>query len=102
MARHTARKEEIMAKFYFTYGTSGQPYFGGWTEVVAPNRNVACAAFRAVHPDKTDGLLNCSSVYSEEQFDKTQMAGDKGNFGYFCHEVISVVITRTKGEHAND
>ena len=29
-----------MAKFYFTYGTSGQPYFGGWTEVVAPNRNL--------------------------------------------------------------
>lgn len=91
-----------MAKFYFTYGTEGQPFVGGWTEVEAPNREIACAAFRAVHPDKTEGLLNCSSVYSEEQFDKTQMAGSKGNFGYFCHEAISVAITRTKGEFAND
>ena len=23
-------------KFYFTYGTDGQPFVGGWTEVEAP------------------------------------------------------------------
>lgn len=91
-----------MTKFYFTYGTSGQPYFGGWTEIEAPNMEIACAAFRAVHPDKTEGLLNCSSVYSEEQFNKTQMAGSEGNFGYFCHEAISVVMTRKNGGNTND
>lgn len=56
-----------MAKFYFTYGTDGQPFFGGWTEVEAPDAHAACAAFRAYHPDKTEGLVNCSSIYDEER-----------------------------------
>lgn len=85
-----------MAKFYFTYGTEGQPFVGGWTEVEAPDRRVACDVFRAIHPDKTEGLLNCSSVYSEEQFSKTGMASRKGNFGSFCHEKISVAVTTKK------
>ena len=80
-----------MEKFIFTYGTSGQPYCGGWTEVVAPNRGAACAAFRAIHPDKTDGLLNCCCVYRNEQFEKTEMA-KTGNFGAFCHETIALVV----------
>ena len=42
-------------KYYFTYGTDGQPFVGGWTEVEAPNVNLACAVFRAVHPDKEPG-----------------------------------------------
>ena len=42
-----------MRTFYFTYGSSGQPFIGGWTEVNAPNYGAACAAFRAYHPDKT-------------------------------------------------
>ena len=45
-----------MPKFYFTYGTEGQPFVGGWTEVEAPDGHAACAAFRACHPDKTEGL----------------------------------------------
>ena len=62
-----------MAKFYFTYGTDGQPFFGGWTEVEAPDAHAACAAFRAYHPDKTEGLVNCSSIYDEEKFKLTGM-----------------------------
>lgn len=79
-----------MARFYFTYGTDGQPYVGGWTEVEAPDVRAACAAFRAYHPDKDEGLLNCSSVYTEEQFKRTEMAGPNGNFHRFCHEVITL------------
>lgn len=79
-----------MPKFYFTYGTDGQPFVGGWTEVEAPDRHAACAAFRAYHPDKTEGLLNCSSVYSEETFLKLCMSGPDGNFGRHCHEVITI------------
>ena len=79
-----------MLKFSFTYGTSGQPFYGGWTVIEAPDYNTACAFFRAVHPDKTPGILNCSSVYSEEQFAKTLMAGPEGNFGHWCHERITV------------
>lgn len=76
-----------LQKFYFTYGTGGQPFFGGWTEVEAPDIHAACAAFRAYHPDKTAGLLNCSSMYDEEHFKQTEMYRH-GNFGYRCHETI--------------
>ena len=52
-----------LEKFYFTYGSDDvQPYCGGWTEVWAPNYQMACQAFRAVHPDRIPNILNCSSV----------------------------------------
>lgn len=76
-------------KFYFTYGTEGQPYYGGWTEVEASDGRIACMAFRAYHPDKTEGILNCSSVYDEEYFKLTEMHSSD-NFGYRCHETITV------------
>lgn len=80
-----------MPKFYFTYGSEGQPFCGGWTEVEAPDRHAACAAFRAYHPDKTEGLLNCCSCYTEEDFKKTSMyQRPDGNFGYRCHETITL------------
>ena len=79
-----------MAKFYFTYGTEGHPFVGGWTEIEAPDSRAACYAFRAIHPDKTVGLLNCCSVYPEAEFLKTCMAGPEGNFHSFCHEKISL------------
>ena len=79
-----------MAKFYFTYGTEGQPFYGGWTEVIAPDVHSVCCAFRAYHPDKDEGLLNCSSVYTEEQFKASCMSGPEGNFHRFCHETITI------------
>lgn len=79
-----------MPKFYFTYGSEGQPFIGGWTEVDAPNFRAACDAFRAYHPDKTEGLLNCSSVYDEEHFELTTMCGPKGNLGHHCWEIITL------------
>ena len=79
-----------MQTFYFTYGTEGQPFYGGWTEIEAPDIHSACAVFRAFHPDKIDGILNCSSVYNEAQFKKTKMADEEGNFGRFCHERITI------------
>ena len=79
-----------MPNFIFTYGTSGQPFVGGWTEIEAPDAHAACAIFRALHPDKTEGVLNCSSVYTQEQIEKTSMWGPEGNFGRRCHERITV------------
>ena len=79
-----------MERFYFTSGTEGQPFVGGWTLVEADNIHAAYAAFRAYHPDQTPGILNCCWVYTEEQFKRTEMAGPKGNFNRFCHEVISL------------
>ncbi len=76
-----------MSKFYFTYGADGQPFVGGWTEVEAPDIHTACAAFRAYHPDKIEGIMNCSSVYTEAHFKNTCMYAE-GNFGSRCHETI--------------
>ena len=85
-----------MSKYYFTYGTEGQPFVGGWTEVEAPDEDAACDAFRAYHPDKTDGLLNCSSVYDEAHFKLTEMYR-RGNFGHRCREVIRVTREEVSG-----
>ncbi len=76
-----------MANFYFTYGNAGHPFYGGWTVVDAPNDLAAVAAFRAFHPDKHIGLLNCACVYDEPNFMATKMAM-VGNLGARCHEVI--------------
>ncbi len=76
-----------MARFYFTYGTEGQPFVGGWTEVEAPNAHAAAVAFSIFHPNKIGDLLNCASVYDEEQFKRTKMY-QHGNFGHRCHETI--------------
>lgn len=78
-----------MKMFYFTYGTDGQPFFGGWTVVIAPNYGAACLAFRAFHPDRTPGILNCSDVYDEETFGLSEMYR-RDNLGYRCHEIITL------------
>ncbi len=81
-----------MEKFIFTYGTEYHPYRGGWTEVIAQDYAAACAAFRAVHPDRIPGVLDCSSVYTEKVFHRTSMAGPDGNFGCRCHETITFSV----------
>lgn len=83
-----------MSKFYFTYGTEGQPFCGGWTEIIADSWEKAEAVFRVYHPDKTPGVLNCSSVYSEKTMMKTSMFRE-GNFGQRCHETICLLRTIT-------
>ena len=85
-----------MSTYFFTYGTDdGMPYYGGWTEIEAPDAHTACELFRAYHPDKKEGFLNCSLVYSKDSFDKTEMP-KTGNFGKFCVERIRV--TRVENE----
>ena len=81
-----------MELFYFTYGTEGQPFSGGWTEIEAPDEDTARAVFRLIHPK--NGFLNCSSVYPEERFKRTKMAGPGGNFGRFCQEKITLQVTQ--------
>lgn len=79
-------------KFYFSYGTEGHPYVGGWTEVEAQDFHSACCAFRAVHPNKENDCLNCCSIYTEDEFKRTQMAGLKGNLGAGCNEKITLSV----------
>ena len=86
-----------LEKFYFTYGSDDvQPYCGGWTVVWAPNYKMACQAFRAVHPDRIPNVLNCASVYSTSEFEKTKMFGSEGNFGRRCRETITLNIAVNK------
>ncbi len=82
-----------MTNYYFTYGSEGQPFCGGWTEITAPDMRTACEFFRFIHPDKIEGYLNCCSVYSEENFKKSEMY-TKGNFGIFCREKYIIQIQK--------
>lgn len=77
-----------MPKFYFTYGSKGHPFVGGWTEVEAPDIADACALFSAIHPDK-DGFMDCCSTYGEDRFKATCMYRN-GNLGHRCHETIAL------------
>ena len=78
-----------MKNFYFTYGTEGHPFYGGWSIIAAPDINTAIAVFQLFHPNKHGDCLNCSSYYTEEQFRNTGM-WKHGNFGARLHEVISL------------
>lgn len=82
-----------MAKFYFTYGSDERfPFRGGWTEVIAPNRSMAVEAFRAVHPDINENTINCSFVYTEDDFKTSCMADGSGNMKKFCHDRITLTV----------
>lgn len=84
-----------MQKYYFTYGTAGQPFCGGWTEIVAPDMKTATATFRKHHPGKHEGLLNCACVYTQQQFEESFMS-ELGNYGGFCQEKITVAKVRKR------
>lgn len=76
-------------KYFFTYGSEGHPFKGGWTEVIADDMATAMGAFKLYHPD-TGGRLSCCNVYREDTFATTSMAGPNGNFGKFCWERITI------------
>ena len=76
-----------MRELNFTFGTSKQfPYIGGWVKVNAPDYKAAVMTFRAKYPDVNEGIINCSDIYTAEQFAKSEMAD--GNLGAGCHEVL--------------
>lgn len=65
-------------KYYFTYGTDGQPFVGGWTEVEAPTVNLACAAVPRCPPRQGARHSELRSAYTEESFLGSCMAGPDG------------------------
>lgn len=92
-----------MQKFYFTYGIEGHPFVGGWTEVIAEDRQQAVELFALIHPKNENGFLPYCTEYSEEQFQRTRMAGGHGSFGRFCHETIELVhIMHTHTAHTEE
>lgn len=74
-------------KFYYTYGSEGQDFEGGWTEVEAENRSQADKLFLLFHPLR-NGCIPCGEVYTESEMKETEM-WTKGNFKKFCQERIS-------------
>lgn len=90
-----------MAKFYFTYGCGDeQPYVGGWTEVDAPSETAAISAFRAYHPSRADGFVNCAGIYTEAAFAKSKMGRTGENFGVGCREQITLCREEVRHEQA--
>ena len=75
--------------FYFTYGTDPRfPFFRGFSVIIAPSQEAACAIFRQYHPCRTGSTaLNCAWIYSEKAFLETGTASGKYS-EEFCHEVI--------------
>jgi len=73
-------------KYFYTFGTKGQPYRGGWVVVVADTWDEADEKFTSRFPLE-DGLIKCAFRYTEDAFLQTPMC-ENGNFGAFCHEVI--------------
>lgn len=84
--------------FIFTYGSEGQPFVGGWTEVNAPDEETAVKIFEVFHPS-VNGMIPCSSIYTLEEFNQTKMV--TGNLGARCHEHI-IVFRTLYGEAAYD
>lgn len=77
-----------MQRYFFTMGSEGHPYSGGWVEVYAESRSAAIEAYSIFHPKK-NGCVNCAFIYSEAEFRKTSMFL-YGNFGKRCMECIRV------------
>lgn len=86
-----------MGKYYFTYGSEGHPYVGGWTEITAPTMSKAIELFHALHP--AEGGLPCAFIYPEEDFLRSRMS-ERGNFGHSCHERLTYELL-TEGECRN-
>jgi len=82
-----------MANFYFTYGTSSQfPFRRGWTRVEAENLDQAIEAFRAIHPDRNPGLINCAFYYTEEQFKGSIMDTSTFESEHECLNAAEILV----------
>lgn len=78
--------------YYFTFGTCGQLFEGGWVRIQADTLREAQQKFVARYGDKawTNKIkrsLNYAFGYPEDRFMFTRMFRE-GNFGKFEHEFI--------------
>lgn len=93
-----ASKDQPEAIFYYTFGTAEHfPYSKGWVEVHAQNRQEADAFFRLRFPDHHEGTLNCSFVYSQDEFRKQESVYNSHPHWRICHEVVTAETLRGRG-----
>jgi hypothetical protein len=74
------------------------PFYKGWIEIDAPTEGMAREAFRACYPDRHEGTLNCSFVYTQDEFEKTDMFKNVYPDEY-CHQKIVVHILKSLGRY---
>lgn len=61
-------------KFYFTFGSNEKfPYPNSYLVVIAENEKQACEVFRKHFPDRHENTLNCSFVYTENEWNKAEV-----------------------------
>jgi len=78
--------------YYFTFGSSGQLFQGGWVRINANTLAEAQQKFIDHYGDKAwtwndRGVPNYAFGYPEDRFQSTRMFRE-GNFGKFEHEFI--------------
>ena len=69
-----------MVSIYFTYGSAEYyPYDRGqYVKAVGTDRHDAIRKYRAKHPDRIKGIVNCADYYTEEQFNEFRDRWYKG------------------------
>lgn len=80
--------------FYFTFGSSGQVFSGGWIKIRAKTLMEAQEKFHTRYgvkawkdEDPWSRILAYCSHYNQEDFDTLEMF-QTDNLGAKCHEVI--------------
>jgi len=75
--------------YYFTFGSEGQLFKGGWVKIKAQGLYEAQQKFIKHFGNKArkGQFLNYSFDYTEEKFQASGMQ-EEGNIGAYCHEII--------------
>lgn len=64
-----------MSNFYFTFGSDeSYPYPNRYLIVQAFSYHKALCAFREKYPDRTENVLHCAFVYTQEEWDRAESA----------------------------
>lgn len=77
-------------KYYFTFGSEGQIYEGGWIIIIANSIKEAQDKFVRKYGSEAysaEGLMRYSMDYTEDKFRKLEMLKN-GNLGKFCQDVL--------------
>lgn len=86
-----------MNKWYAVYtGEGDQAYSDGFTEIVAPDYNLAVRAFRAFHQDGESKTLPCGEFLCEADFKLFSHSEKLNTWGKERRERITVIYTQHK------
>lgn len=83
------------SNYYFSFGPNPKfPYQNGWICITAPSLNLAIELYNMLYPNPNDNVLvNCSFVYTEDEFKNTNIYKNNDNLGAGCHKHYTITIT---------